>query len=106
MERLHGKGMVNLIDENGHLDHSRLVSHLKSPVLNGSLKKERLGSQIRIDGVDGVFDLNSAVVTFFGLLQGFSYDGVIEEPMTNCFVSGNALVDNIDNVIYIFKYAG
>lgn len=48
--------------------------------------------------------MDSTVTSFLGFLDGMTYKGVQEsEAITNCFYSGYALIQNVDEVVYIFE---
>ena len=106
LERIHGRGMVGLYDENDEFRVHRLSKGLKG--YHQKKRAERLGATISIDGIDGTFELDSWIVEFLGTLDGFTYSEVQGESnaIANCFISGYSIVENIDSIIYIFNNAG
>ena len=94
--------MVGLYDSEGKFNHHNLTKGLKSKRLGGG------DAVVTIDGVDGPIELDSWISTFLGALDGFTYSEVQGDASTvsNCFFSGYAMVENIDNVIYILDHAG
>ena len=99
LERIHGRGLVGLYNEYGEFRPHRLSK---------GFKNNRLGSTITIDGIDGTFELDSWIVNFLGGLDGITYSEVQGEDsaFSNCFYSGYAMVENVENIIYIFNNAG
>ena len=100
LESIHGKGLVGLYDERGEFAPHRLGKGLKSKRLTG-------GASARVDELGASFPLDGWVMRLIGALQGFTYSEVQGEDnaFTNCLYGGFAIIENIDNITYIFEHA-
>jgi len=100
LEARHGKGLVGLFDERGNFAPHKLAKGLKSSRLTG-------GASARVDELGASFPLDGWVMRLIGALQGFTYSEVQgeENSFTNCLYGGFAMIENVDNIVYIFEHA-
>ena len=66
------------------------------------------GASATLEGIDKVFSLDSWEMSLLGAFQGFTYTEVQgeENSSSNCFYAGYAIVENVDDIVYIFDHAG
>lgn len=102
LEKLHGKGMTGLYDLKGSFKPERLGKGMKSPS-----RTLGAGATATIEGIDGTFALDGWEMSLLGALQGFTYSEVQGEDnsISNCFFAGYSIIENVDDIVYIFQHA-
>ena len=102
LERNFGKGLVGLINEDGHVDPDRL-----GWMVNKHNGKKPLGStsEVIFTGLPAI-DATNATAQVLGFVNGLQYTGLVKEgdavlptstvPLTNCFAATYSLLEDFD----------
>jgi len=101
LERNFGRGLVGLINEEGHVDPDRLGW------MNRHTGKKPLGSSISVTLLPGyTIDASTGSAYVLGFVNGMQYEGLAKDDapilpvdtvaLTNCFASTVALIEDFD----------
>ena len=106
LERNFGKGLVGLINEDGHVDPDRL-----GWMVNKHNGKKPLGStsEVIFTGLPAI-DATNATAQVLGFVNGLQYEGLTRDigidfttthiELTNCFAATFALIEDIEIAMY------
>ena len=100
LEKVYGKGLVGLFDEDGKMTHKRLRASKVVPGYN-SLNLKGLGT----------IDAESGKASAYGWAKGLQYDALASELQgdpseaipSDCFYSIYGMVDTVDLLAYDWK---
>jgi len=101
LEKVYGKGLVGLFDENGRMTHKRIRAAKLRPA-------HKIGyNSMSLKGL-GTFDADSAKASVYGWAKGLEYklmksdvmDDVAEFQQSDCFYSMYGMVDTVDLLSY------
>lgn len=97
LEKIHGKGLTGLYDLQGQWRPERLGK---------SMKPLKGGQTASFEGSDVIFNLDGWEMAMLGAFQGFTYSDVQgENAVSNCFYAAFEVVDNVNDIKYIFQHA-
>jgi len=102
LEKVYGKGLLGMYNEDGKLTHKRLRSSTNIP--------SSTFISLNLNGL-GTIDAASAKAVLLGFINGIQYDEITSElqkdlakaTQSDCFYAGYGMIDTVELLAYDWK---